>query len=131
MKWSPVDEALCGVEDIYRVEKSRAEKLRFEALKYSLAHHYEHNDFCRRYCQGEGIAPAGVKEPSDLTEIPYISVLLDRASWICRARRGHFSMIFVGPGARVNSLSNWGKVRVALVDTESLSHTQFLPEYLP
>ena len=88
MKWTPVDEALYGVEDICRVEKSRAEKLRFEALKYSLAHHYEHNDFYRRYCQGKGIAPAGVKEPSDLTKIPYISVLLDRASWICKLGEG-------------------------------------------
>lgn len=71
-QWSPVDEALYGVEDIYRVEKSKAEKLRFDALKYSFEHHYEHSSFYRRFCQGEGVAPADIKEPSDLTKIPLI-----------------------------------------------------------
>lgn len=71
-QWTLVDEALYGVEDIYQVEKSKAEELRFEALKYSFEHHYEHNAFYRRYCQGEGVAPPDVKEPLDLTKIPLI-----------------------------------------------------------
>ncbi len=31
-QWTPVDEALYGVEDLYRVETGRAEQLRFEAF---------------------------------------------------------------------------------------------------
>lgn len=71
-QWTPVDEALYGVDDLYRVETGRAEQLRFEALKYSFAHHYKNNGFYHKFCRQEGVEPADIKEPSDLVHIPLI-----------------------------------------------------------
>lgn len=70
--WTQVDEALYGVEDLFRVDKSKAENLRFEALRHSFEHHYELNAFYRQYCRGEGVSPAEIGEPSDLARIPLI-----------------------------------------------------------
>ncbi len=71
--WTPVDKALYGPEDIYRVEKEKAEALRWEAIKYSFRFHYEHSDFYRRYCQTDGITPESIRTPEDLTRIPLIT----------------------------------------------------------
>lgn len=61
-QWTPVDKALFGVEDLYRVETGRAEQLRFEALKYSFDHHYRNNGFYHRFCRQEGVGPADLAE---------------------------------------------------------------------
>jgi long-chain-fatty-acid---luciferin-component ligase len=70
--WTPVDIALYGVRDLYHVEKGKAEQLRWEAIRYAFNHHYEHNEFYRRYCQADGIRPEDIKEPGDLLKIPLI-----------------------------------------------------------
>ena len=71
-QWTPVDIALYGVSDLYRVEKGKAEQFRWEAIKYAFDYHYEDNEFYRRYCQEEKISPADIKEPADLVKIPLI-----------------------------------------------------------
>jgi phenylacetate-coenzyme A ligase PaaK-like adenylate-forming protein len=71
-QWSPVDEALYGVTDIFYVEKNKAESLRWEALKYAFSHHYHNNEFYRRFCQNDGITPDDLKSPADLSKIPLI-----------------------------------------------------------
>jgi phenylacetate-coenzyme A ligase PaaK-like adenylate-forming protein len=71
-QWTPVDEALYGVENLYRVDSEEAQKLRFKAIRYSFKHHYEKNEFYRRYCQTDHISPSDIKEPSDLIKIPFI-----------------------------------------------------------
>jgi phenylacetate-coenzyme A ligase PaaK-like adenylate-forming protein len=71
-QWTPVDEALYGVTDIYYVDKDKAEALRWEAVKYAFAHHYRHNEFYRRYCKVDGITPDDLKSPADLIKIPLI-----------------------------------------------------------
>ena len=40
-EWTPVDEALYGVEDIYNVPEDKAKKLREDAIRYSFKHHYD------------------------------------------------------------------------------------------
>jgi phenylacetate-coenzyme A ligase PaaK-like adenylate-forming protein len=71
-KWTKVDEAIYGVDDIYRVEKAKAQNLLLEAIKYSFRYHFEHNDFYRRFCQGEHVTPDLIKDYSDLVRIPLI-----------------------------------------------------------
>jgi hypothetical protein len=72
-QWTKVDEALYGVDDLFRVEKAKAQKLSLEALKYSFRYHFEHNDFYRRFCQGEHVTPDLIKDYSDLVRIPLIT----------------------------------------------------------
>lgn len=71
-QWTPADEALYEIDDIYRVDSNKAEKLRWKALKFSFEHHYENNNFYRRYCRDNGVTPSEIKEPSDLSRIPLI-----------------------------------------------------------
>ncbi len=71
-RWSPVDEALYGVGDIYNVPKEKAEKLRLEALRYAFRHHYETNKFYHRYCEKRNVKPADIKTEKDLEKIPLI-----------------------------------------------------------
>ena len=71
-QWTKVDEAIYGVDNLFRVDKAKAQKLLLEAIRYSFRHHFEHNDFYRRYCQGEHITPDVIKDYSDLVRIPLI-----------------------------------------------------------
>jgi long-chain-fatty-acid---luciferin-component ligase len=71
-QWTPVDEALYGVENIYRVDSEEAQRIRFKAIRHSFKHHYENNEFYRRYCQTDNVSPSVIKEPSDLMKIPFI-----------------------------------------------------------
>jgi len=38
-EWTPVDEALYGIEDIYNVPDDKAKELREDAIRYSFRHH--------------------------------------------------------------------------------------------
>jgi long-chain-fatty-acid---luciferin-component ligase len=72
-QWTKVDEALYGVDDLYRVDKAKAQRLLLEAVKYSFRYHFEHNAFYRRYCQGEHVTPDLIEDYSDLVRIPLIT----------------------------------------------------------
>jgi len=71
-QWSPADEALYGVGNIFDVEKGKAEELRFKAIKYAFDYHYSHNRFYRQYCQQREVKSDDIREQSDFCKIPLI-----------------------------------------------------------
>ena len=71
-QWTKVDEAIYGVDNLFRVDKAKAQKLLLEAIRYSFRYHFENNAFYRRFCQGENITPDVIKDYSDLVRIPLI-----------------------------------------------------------
>jgi hypothetical protein len=74
--WSPVDEALYGPVDFYRVPLDQAQAMQFKAIKYAFWRHYSLNKSYHKYCQGENISPDDIRTVDDLNKIPLI---LDRA----------------------------------------------------
>jgi long-chain-fatty-acid---luciferin-component ligase len=71
-EWTPVDEALYSVKDIYNVPKEKADKLRLDAIRYAFKHHYENNKFYHKYCQRQNIKPEGIKTEEDFKKIPLV-----------------------------------------------------------
>jgi hypothetical protein len=71
-EWTPVDEALYGVEDIYNVPDDKVKKLRENAIRYSFKHHYEGNKFYHEYCKDRGVKPDDIKSEEDFKKIPLI-----------------------------------------------------------
>jgi hypothetical protein len=71
-QWTPVDEALYGVEDIYNVPDDKAKKLREDAIRYSFKHHYEGNRFYHNYCKKAGVGPDDIKTEEDFGKIPLV-----------------------------------------------------------
>jgi phenylacetate-coenzyme A ligase PaaK-like adenylate-forming protein len=70
--WNPIDEALYGPADLYRVDAKEAEKLRLRAIRFSLIHHYTHNRFYRSLCEHRDFNPEDVKTLDDLTKVPLV-----------------------------------------------------------
>jgi len=70
-RWTPVDEALYGVDDIYNVPEGKAKKLRKNAIRYSFAHHYN-NKFYHEYCKQNNVSPDDIKNEEDFKKIPLI-----------------------------------------------------------
>jgi len=70
--WNPVDEAIYGVEDLFQMEDTEAEKLRLDAIKYSFKQNYTHNRFYHKLCEQRGISPQDVSTIGDLNKIPLI-----------------------------------------------------------
>jgi hypothetical protein len=70
--WTPADEALFLPRDLYRFPLAEAEEMRFKAISYTFNHHYQHNQVYRGFCQENGVAPADLKGPQDLSRIPLI-----------------------------------------------------------
>jgi hypothetical protein len=71
-QWTPVDEALYGVDDIYNVPEEKAKKLREDAIRYSFRHHYEGNEFYHEYCNESGVTPDDIKTEEDFKLIPLV-----------------------------------------------------------
>ena len=70
--WDPIDEALYGPEDLYRVKVEEADRLRLRAIKFSLNHHYTRNRFYHTLCEQRGVTPEDVKTLDDLAKVPLI-----------------------------------------------------------
>lgn len=71
--WTPVDEALYGVKELFELPKDKAEKLRFEAIKYSFNHWYSNSEWFQRYSNEFDVTPSEIKTPEDILKIPLIS----------------------------------------------------------
>lgn len=71
-QWTPVDEALYGVDDIYNVPEEEAKKLRTNAIRYAFGHHYENNRFYHEYCKDKNVTPDDIKTEEDFVKIPLI-----------------------------------------------------------
>jgi hypothetical protein len=70
--WNPIDEALYGPENPYRVKDLEADKLRLEAIKFSLTYHYIHNRFYNNLCKYREFKPEDVQALEDVVKIPLI-----------------------------------------------------------
>jgi len=71
--WTPVDEALYGVKELFKVPEDKAEELRFNAVKYSFSRWYSNSEWYHRYCDEFDVDPGEIKTPSDIPKIPLIS----------------------------------------------------------
>jgi phenylacetate-coenzyme A ligase PaaK-like adenylate-forming protein len=71
--WTPPDDALYGVKELFRLPDGEAERLRYKAVKYSFNHWYENSEWYHRYVNEFEVTPDDVKSPSDLSKIPCIS----------------------------------------------------------
>jgi hypothetical protein len=70
--WTPIDEALYGPRDLYRVEIEKANSLRLKAIRYLCNYHYEHNRFYHTLCKSRDFSPNEVKTLDDLFQIPLV-----------------------------------------------------------
>ena len=71
-QWTPVDEALYGVDDIYNVPEKKAKRLRTNAIRYAFRHHYDNNKFYHEYCKDQKVSPDDIKTEEDFVKIPMI-----------------------------------------------------------
>lgn len=71
-RWTPVDEALYGVNDLFHVKAEEADRLRLEAIKYSFNYNYAHNRFYHNVCEQRGTKPEDIQKYEDLVKIPLI-----------------------------------------------------------
>jgi hypothetical protein len=70
--WSPVDEALYGPPDPFRVPLPEALGMQLRSLRFAFTHHYTHNRFYRKFCLERGFAPEHIKTAADLENIPLL-----------------------------------------------------------
>jgi len=70
--WTPVDEAIYGVDDLFGVKAQDADRLRLNAIKYNFKHNYIHNRFYHNLCDQRGVKPEDIKTLEDLPKIPLI-----------------------------------------------------------
>jgi len=88
--WTPVDEALFGPIDLYRVPLEDAQTMQLKAITYAFTRHYNNNSFYHEYCTTQGVSPSDIKTVDDLFKIPLIPDLTfkqypegkDFARWI-------------------------------------------------
>ena len=99
--WTPVDEAIYGVKELFKLPQDKAEKLRFNALKYSFSHWYSNSEWYHRYCNEFDVNPGEIKTSSDIPKIPLISHRFfktylegaDFAKWIAQIYIGELKQL--------------------------------------
>jgi hypothetical protein len=94
--WTPADEALFGVTDLYRVPLAQAEAMRFRAIQFAFDRHYSLNPTYRKYCQESGVAPADIKSLDDLGKIPLLPDRLFKGYPAGRDFAGWLGNLFTG-----------------------------------
>ncbi len=70
--WTPVDEALYGPPDPFRVPYARALEMQLRAVRFALERHYAGNKIYRKFCRERGFTPEQVKTTADLDAIPLL-----------------------------------------------------------
>ena len=71
-EWTPVDEALYGPDDPFRVPFPEAQEMQLRSLRCAFSHHYDNNKVYRDFCRGRGFAPEHIQTAADLERIPLI-----------------------------------------------------------
>jgi len=71
--WTPIDEALYGVDTLFRLPKEKTDELRFNAIKHAFSHWYEESKWYHMYCNEFDFAPTSLKTYADLDKVPLIS----------------------------------------------------------
>ena len=66
--WNPTDESLYKPFELYRVHLEEAREMQLK-IKYTFTHHYNNNDFCRKYCNLKGVRPEDINTSDDLDTI--------------------------------------------------------------
>ncbi|MBN2345113.1 MAG: hypothetical protein JXO51_01900 [Candidatus Aminicenantes bacterium] len=119
--WTPVDEAVYGPPDPFRVPEAEARRLRLAAIRYSFTRHYEQNRFYHRLCSEHGFAPRHLRGPGDLARVPMLPDRLfreyppgrDFALWLGNLFSGELPRIVVakadpGPDAVLEAFRRAG-----------------------
>jgi long-chain-fatty-acid---luciferin-component ligase len=70
--WTPLEEALYGPRDLFRIPPAEAESLQCQAIRFAFNHHYHHNRMYRAFCQEHGVSPDDIRTYEDLDKIPLI-----------------------------------------------------------
>lgn len=71
-EWTPVEEAVYGPSDPFRVPYDEALRMQLGALRHSLRRHYADNRVYRRFCRERGFSPEQVRAPEDLDRVPLL-----------------------------------------------------------
>ncbi len=71
--WTPIDEALYGVDTLFRLPKEKTDELRFNAIKHAFNYWYEESKWYHMYCNEFDFAPSSLKTYGDLDKVPLIS----------------------------------------------------------
>jgi len=71
--WTPIDEALYGVDTLFRLPKERTDELRFNAIKHAFNYWYEESKWYHMYCNEFDFSPSSLKTYDDLDKLPLIS----------------------------------------------------------
>ena len=71
--WTPVDEALYGVDTLFRLPKEKTDELRFNAIKHAFNYWYEESKWYHIYCNEFDFSPSSLKTYDDLDRLPLIS----------------------------------------------------------
>jgi len=70
--WTPSDEAVYGVKDVYKVPVKKAQELKFNAIKYAFKNSYEKNDIYKNFCKEKKFSPDDLKKHDDIEKIPLL-----------------------------------------------------------
>jgi len=71
-EWTPVDEAVYGPADPFRVPSDEALRLQWCALSHSLRRHYAENRIYHNFCRERGFSPEQVRSAEDLDQVPLL-----------------------------------------------------------
>ncbi len=71
--WTPIEEALYGVDTLFRLPKEKTDELRFNAIKHAFNYWYEESKWYHMYCNEFDFAPTSLKAYDDLDKVPLIS----------------------------------------------------------
>ena len=101
--WTPVDEALFGPIDLYRVPVEEAQAMQLKAITYAFTRHYNNNSFYHEYCTTRGVSPSDIKTVDDLFKIPLIPDLTfkqypegkDFARWLASVFTGDLPNVVI------------------------------------
>ena len=70
--WNPAHESLYKPLVLYHVPLEEAKNMQLKAIKYTFTHHYNNNEFYRKYCELRGACPVDIEAVDDLDDIPLI-----------------------------------------------------------
>jgi long-chain-fatty-acid---luciferin-component ligase len=101
--WNAADESLYKPVDLYRVSLEEARHMQLKAIKFTFTHHYNNNEFYRRYCEMRNISPNDIKTSDDLDTIPLIPDVtfkqhpsgIDFARWLTNIFTGDLPTVFI------------------------------------
>ncbi|MCU0235736.1 MAG: hypothetical protein MUC72_01465 [Acidobacteria bacterium] len=70
--WTPVDDALYGPPDPFRVPYAQALEMQLRAVRFALERHYHQSRIYHKLCRERGFAPEQVRSVADLDRVPLL-----------------------------------------------------------